>query len=223
VDGVYPAADRVYETDEEALARRIAGEFANGVGASAIKPGFIGEVGCSWPMTETEIKVLRASARAQRLSGAALMVHPGRDRQAPFRIVDILGEAGADLGRTIICHIDRTLADKGELCRLARTGCVLEFDLFGFEGSYYAWDLPVDMPNDLGRATLIKWLIGEGFGRQITISHDIAFKDKLARYGGPGYAHILKNAVPMMRRKGIAEAALHDILVETPRRLLTLT
>jgi phosphotriesterase-related protein len=151
------------------------------------------------------------------------MVHPGRDRRAPFQIVDILRQAGADLERSIICHIDRTLADTADLRRLAETGCVLEFDLFGYEGSYYAWDLPIDMPNDAGRVNLIRWLIEAGHGAQITLSHDIAFKDKLAKYGGPGYAHILKNAVPLMRRKGIAEAAIRTMLVETPRRLLTVT
>jgi len=77
------------------------------------------------------------------------------------------------------------------------------------------------MPNDAARINLLAGLIEAGFGGQITISHDICFKDKLVRYGGQGYSHILENVVPLMRRKGLDEAAVRTMLVDTPRRLLT--
>jgi phosphotriesterase-related protein len=221
VEESHPAADRVADCSEDELAERIVAELVSGVDGTGIRPGLIGEVGCSWPLTATEAKVLRASARAQRATGAPLMIHPGRDRRAPFEIVDVLRAAGADLSRTIMCHIDRTLADTASLRRLAETACIIEFDLFGYEGSYYAWDLPIDMPNDAGRINLLAWLIAEGFGRQITISHDICFKDKLITYGGQGYSHILENVTPLMRKKGIAEDDVRTMLVDTPRRLLT--
>ena len=221
VDESHPWSHHVAEASVGEIAGRIVGELTEGVDNTGIRPGLIGEVGCSWPMTANEIKVLRASALAQRETGAPLMVHPGRDREAPFVIVDVLRAAGADLSRTVLCHIDRTLSDTASLRRLAESGCVIEFDLFGYEGSYYAWDLPVDMPNDAARINLLSWLIGEGFGRQLTISHDICFKDKLTRYGGQGYSHILENVVPLMHRKGIAEEAVRTMLVDTPRRLLT--
>lgn len=221
VEENYPADHGVHAASEGELADRIVGEFVNGVDGTGVRPGLIGEVGCSWPITASEIKVLRASAAAQRATGAALMVHPGRHGDAPFEIAAILREAGADLGRTVLCHIDRTIADRLALRRLAATGCVIEFDLFGSEGSYYAWTLPIDMPNDAARINLLQWLIAEGFGRQLVVSHDICFKDKLAAYGGHGYSHILDNVVPLMRRKGMADEAIDRMLVETPRRLLT--
>ncbi len=220
VEETYPADHRVHETSEAEIAARIVGELRDGVGETGVRPGLIGEVGCSWPITPTEIKVLRASALAQRESGAPLMIHPGRHGAAPFEIVEILRAAGADLSRTVLCHIDRTIADRQALRRLAETGCIIEFDLFGSEGSYYAWSLPVDMPNDAARINLLGWLIAEGFGAQLVVAHDICFKDKLAAYGGHGYAHILENVVPLMRRKGVAEDAIEAMLVETPRRLL---
>jgi phosphotriesterase-related protein len=52
------------------------------------------------------------------------------------------------------------------------------------------------------------------------MAHDIALKHSLVRYGGYGYAHILENIVPRMRRKGFKEAWIQTILVESPRRLL---
>lgn len=222
VASTHPAEDRVGAASEAELSARIVAEFRDGVDGTGVRPGLIGEVGCSWPLEEVERKVLRASARAQRETGACLSIHPGRDPRAPFEIVEILRAAGADLRRTVMCHVDRTLANRQALRRLAETGIVVEFDLFGYEGSYYAWELPLDMPNDSRRVRLLGWLAAEGFGESLVVSHDIYFKDKLARWGGQGYSHIVENVVPLMRRQGLAESLIEAMLVETPRRLLTI-
>ena len=39
-----------------------------------IKSGIIGEVGCSWPLNDNERKVLRASAIAQKFTGAPMLI-----------------------------------------------------------------------------------------------------------------------------------------------------
>ncbi len=122
--------------------------------------------------------------------------------------------------RTILGHLDRTIDDPGSLKKLAAAGCILEFDLFGNEGSYSIVTLPVDMPNDNERLRRLQWLIAEGHGESILISHDIAFKQQWVCYGGHGYAHILANVVPLMRRKGFREEDISAILVDTPRRIL---
>ena len=222
VASTHPRADRVSEATEDELTSRIVEEFRDGVDGTGIRPGLIGEVGCSWPLEPAERKVLRASARAQRVTGAALSIHPGRDPRAPFEIVEILRDAGADLGRSVMCHVDRTLADRAALRRLAATGLVIEFDLFGYEGSYFAWELPLDMPTDSRRVRLLRWLADEGFGDSLVVSHDVYFKDKLARWGGMGYSHIVENVVPLMRRQGMAERMIQALLVDTSRRLLTI-
>lgn len=222
VASTHPREDDVAGASEDELAARIVAEFADGVGGNGIRPGLIGEVGCSWPLEDVERKVLRASAKAQRETGAALSIHPGRDRRAPFEIVEILDAAGADLTRTVMCHVDRTIGDRESLRRLAATGIVIEFDLFGYEGSYYAWELPVDMPNDSRRVRMLAWLAREGFVGSLVVSHDVYFKDKLARWGGQGYSHIVENVVPLMRRRGLSEATIDAMLVSTPRRLLTI-
>src|SRR5262249_39979504 len=117
-------------------------------------------------------------------------------------------------------HIERTVFDRSELKRLAETGCVIEFDLFGREHSYYKHAPHIDMINDAQRLHLIAWLIGEGHGRQIVVAHDTAAKSHLVRYGGPGYAHVLQNIVPRMRARGFAERDIQAVLVDTPARVL---
>jgi phosphotriesterase-related protein len=98
---------------------------------------------------------------------------------------------------------------------------VLEWDLFGQESSYYRL-ADIDMPNDAVRLRAIRGLIDRGHLAQVLISHDICYRSRLVRWGGHGYGHIFANVVPMMRRRGFAEAEIQSILVDNPRRLLTL-
>jgi phosphotriesterase-related protein len=208
---------------EDAIADAIVRDILEGVGHTGVRAGVIGEVGCSWPLTPNERKVLRASGRAQRRTGAPLLIHPGRNEGAPAEIVGVLREVDTDLSRTIIGHIERTLFERADMRKLAETGCVLEFDLFGREHSYYKHSPDIDMINDGVRLKLLAWLIAEGHGRQLVLAHDTAQKSHLARYGGPGYAHILQNIVPRMRARGFKEEDIQTMLVETPRRLLAFT
>ncbi|EGG15810.1 phosphotriesterase-related protein [Cavenderia fasciculata] len=133
-----------------------------GVDGSGIKCGIIGEVGCSWPLTESEIKSLKASAGAQKKTGVSISIHPGRSLQAPLEILRILKEAGADLSRVIMGHIDRTIHHFEMLESIAKTGCCLEYDLFGMEISYYPWGGDVmGMPSDNQRIEWISRLINQ--------------------------------------------------------------
>ena len=65
------------------------------------------------------------------------------------------------------------------------------------------------MPNDAQRLKWLSWLIENGYGSQIVISHDIDAKYLLLRYGGSGYAHIVNNIVPRMRSKGFEEHQIY--------------
>ena len=217
----HPPERNVAGRDEGDIADEIVRDVTEGADGTPIRAGLIGEVGCSFPMTDDERKVLRASARAQRRTGAPLMTHPSPPRESPMEIVRVLEAAGADLSRTIMCHLDRTIDTRDALEELARTGCVLEYDLFGYENSYYPYPLPFDMPTDAQRADWIAWLFERGYGDRVVISHDVIFKNKLARYGGHGYAHIIENTVPLFRRKGFRQSEIDAMLVDTPRRLFT--
>lgn len=74
---------------------------------------------------------------ALHIPGAPINVHLGRDQQSAFEVLDVLQGAGADLGRTVLSHVDRTIFDDHVLLELAKRGCYLEFDLFGIECSHY--------------------------------------------------------------------------------------
>lgn len=218
VDEYIPAAVKRRSVDQ--LTREIVAQVTEGCWGTDVRAGIIGEIGCMWPLRPFERKVLRAATVAQRETGASINVHPGRHRQAPFDIVDIIVAAGGDPTRLVMSHIDRTLFSDDEVLRLADTGCVIEYDFFGIESAYYPFQ-DIDLPNDATRLAAIRALIDRGHLAQVLISQDICTKTRLTRYGGHGYGHVFDNVVPMMERKGFEAAEIRTILEDTPRRLLT--
>ena len=222
--GYYVAASHPPDMDTRSvddLAREMIGDITAGAGDTGIRAGVLGEIGCTWPWTDNEKKVLRAAIAAQRETGAPLMVHPGRHPRMPMDIAELIGKEGGDLRRTIMCHICRTIADIKAVIDLAATGIWLEYDLFGLENSYYPYQPSFDMPNDGGRMAHVLALIEAGHRDQVLLSHDIAYKTSLVKYGGYGYHHLLLNVVPRLRMKGIDDAGLRRLLVDNPARAFT--
>jgi phosphotriesterase-related protein len=222
--GYYLAVSHPPQMDskrEEEIAEEIVQDIMTGVGASSIHAGLIGEIGCSWPLADNERKSLRAAARAQRLTGAALNVHPGQHEEAAMQIMTLLDEAGADLSRTIIDHMDRAVRQSKDRLELAKRGCYLEYDLFGREGYYPMKHRVIDLPNDHQRINEIMELMDAGYLNQILISQDIWNKIQRRAYGGWGYGHILRNTVPVMRVKGISDDEIRTVIVENPGRVFT--
>src|SRR5215813_12305172 len=210
-------ADMGRRTVDE-LAREMIADITTGVGDTGIRAGLIGEIGTTYPWTDNEQKVLRAAIATQRETGAPLMIHPGRHPDMPMQLAEFVRKEGGDLRRTIMCHIDRTIADVRAVIDLAQTGMWLEYDLFGMENSYYPYNPSFDMPNDGGRMAHVLALVAAGHGSRILLSHDIAYKTSLVKYGGYGYHHLLVNVVPRLRAKGVDDAGLRRLLVENPAR-----
>ncbi len=209
------------DRSEDFITEQIVNDVTQGADGTNFKSGIIGEVGCSWPLTDNERKVLRASARAQKLTGAPILIHPGRDEVAPLEIIEALSEAGADLSHTIIGHLDRTVFLRETLTKIAESGCYMEWDLFGREQSFYMFNSKIDMPNDAKKMDDIAWMSSDGYGERIVVAHDICSKDRLEKYGGHGYSYILGFIVPRMRTRGYTEESINNILVENPKNALT--
>ena len=218
VDMVHPGD--MDDRSEEQLASQMIEEVTVGVDGTTFRAGIIGELGCSWPLTKNESKVLRASASAQRETGAAILIHPGRNPRAPFEILDVLEEAGADSGRVIMGHLDRTILDTNTLLEFAHRGSMLEYDLFGWESSHYSLEA-YDMIHDGQRLDYIELLLEHGHLEKIVLAQDVFSKARTFTYGGYGYGHLMENIIPRMRDRGIREDHIHQLFVEFPARILT--
>jgi phosphotriesterase-related protein len=209
------ARNRSVEDTAAAMVRAV----REGLDDSGVRAGILGEIGLSTPCTAVERRSLIAAAQAQRATGAAINVHPPRTLEGTLDAIATLREAGADMERVVVSHIDRTLFNVDDMERVADTGAVLEFDFFGIESSYYPF-ADVDLPNDGQRVRHIVEVVRRGHGQRIVVAHDICTRTRLRRFGGHGYGHLLENAVPLMRRRGLSDEDVAQILIATPRRLL---
>ena len=220
VDSVHP--ENMNDKTISQLEEQISNEVQKGIGNTGIRAGIIGEIGCSWPLTNNESKVLKAAAKAQKQTGASILIHPGRNSDSPFEILDVLSKSGADVSRVIIGHIERTIQDINVVSELAKSGCYLEYDLFGWEVSYYPLSDEIDMVNDSQRINYISQLIDLGYENKIVIAHDIFSKHRTTAYGGHGYGHIIENILPRMAKSGMTPDVINKIITENPSNILTI-
>src|SRR3954469_2789730 len=195
------------------------------LGGTGVRAGVLGEIGTTEPLSETERTVLEATGRVQAQTGTAIVLHPDsvhRTYEQIARTLDILERAGAALDRVIISHCDDRLhPNYDSYAKLVARGCTLAFDTFGKQ-SYYV-TRGRQYPSDEIRVETIARLVGDGLAGSVTLSHDVCYKTDLTRWGGDGYGHVCRNIVPRLQQAGVSQAAVEQMLVENPRRLLPIT
>lgn len=205
------------------LAAYMAGEITCGVAGSTIRCGVIGEIGVSHPILPGEQRALRAAARAQRQTGAAISVHTAAhapQADSALAVADILEEEGAEMGRVVMGHMDAALHRPGYLGAALARGCMVEFDLFGHE--FFESENSFQSFGDTEKCRSVARLIAEGWAGQLLLSHDICYKIQLQSYGGYGYAHLLRNIAPRLRLLGVTDEDLERVMVHNPRRVFSL-
>lgn len=197
----------------EAIADEIVAESLEGI--DGVRIGLIGEIGVSGDFTPEEEKSLRGAARAQARTRLPLMVHlPGWYRHG-LKVLDIVAEEGGDPGHTVLCHMNPSFADPAYQEACAARGAFIEYDMIGMD--YWYADQQVQCPSDEETAAAIAGLVARGFGHKLLLSQDVFLKMMLTRYGGFGYAYVLRHFVPRLRRHGVGEEAIDRMLVGNPR------
>ena len=202
------------------IADEIIQEFTDGIGTTGIRPGMIGEIGTSDPITRSEETILEAAAKAGIATGLPISVHIhpwGREGPKALRVVT---EGGMPAARIILNHTNTAISDEGYQRGLLDAGAYLAYDLFGFDHS--ALGLGRYVPSDFDVAHKIVELIGRGYRDQILISQDIGVRTRLRQYGGWGYSHILRHVVPLLKQSGATSEDVEALLVANPRRVLTI-
>lgn len=186
-------------------------------GQDGIRPGMIGEIGVSADFTPAEQVSLRGALLAQAATGLPIQVHlPGWFRRGG-EVLDLAEAAGVNPARVVLCHMGPSAADRDYQLGLLRRGAWVQYDMIGME-VFYA-DQDVQCPSDEDNAVALAALIEAGYAEQLLISQDIFIKSLLRRHGGPGYGHILQYFVPRLRRHGLTEADINQLLVANPRAL----
>ena len=221
--------DDMDELTLEDMTDEIIRDITIGVGDTGIRSGIIGEVGIEGaPITENDVKSIRASGRAGRATGAPITFHRGGQGREKLTVIGILSDEGADLSRVIFGHSDPIASDMDLMLEMLAHGVYIEFDLMGRVGVPLRYapdgdDLRSFM-SSAGTAAVadaIPRLIDAGHTDRILLSQDVSAKMQLKKYGGTGYSFILEKFLPELRSRGVSQEHIHTMMVDNPQRILT--
>jgi phosphotriesterase-related protein len=187
------------------------GIAATGVRAAILKCA-VDEAG----MTPAAERVLRAVARAHRLTGVPISTHTHAPTRRGLEQQRVLGEEGVDLGRVVIGHSGDT-TDLDYLEELLAAGSYLGMDRFGVDAL-----LPFE-----DRVKTVAELCRRGHASRLVLSHDACcYNHTLPDDIGTvqpnwHFRHIPEAVLPALREQGVTEAQLDEMLIHNPRRVLT--
>lgn len=211
---------RVYHPDYmddlsiENLTNTIVADVVLGVGNTGIRSGLIGEIGVNGdPLRPNEIKNIRASARASRLTGAAISFHRGGSGTERHKTLNLVGEEGVASNRVILGHSEEIVTDLDLMMELLERGAYIQFDLLGRETA-----LNESPTSQVAKA--IPQLIQAGFEDRILLSQDVCWKVHLQHYGGFGYSFILEKFLPHLHETGVTKTQTEKFMIGNPARIL---
>jgi phosphotriesterase-related protein len=164
-------------------------------------------------------RVLRATAAAQRETGVPILTHTDAASRNGLAQQAIFAQEGVDLSRVVIGHCGDT-DDLDYLEELLRNGSYLGLDRFGADRY-----LSVD-----GRIGVVLELCERGWADRLVLSHDAdAFNDwfdpEWVKQTHPRWRYELipLEVLPELRRRGMPEETIRQLMVDTPRRILEVT
>ena len=199
----------------EELTDIIVHDVTVGALGTTIRAGIIGEVGVEGrPLTDNEIKITRASARASRITGAPMTFHMGGGTpEEKQRILDIVAEEGVDLNHVVMGHNSSGKVEP--MKRITERGAYIEFDGI-------AWGPDSLKPEVIDQlAQNVANLVNGGLTDRILIAHDVCTQFQLKKNGGGGFGYISNLLVPVLKSKGVSDETIKRIMVDNPRRALT--
>lgn len=159
--------------------------------------------------------LLRAGARAAAETGSAAVVRLDPRGRDGLEVLEVLAGAGLAPERVIFSNVDGYARDLGALRELAATGATLKW-CFGYEAPPRPG---LATATDAERADAVAALLAEGHARQV-LACGIWTSGALHAHGGWGYDHLPVHVLPMLRERGLDDAALTGLLFDEPRRLL---
>ncbi len=211
----YPAQALIDRRSVDDLTDELVGEATDGVGATGIRPGIIGEIGTDKPwVSAQEERVHRAAARAARRTGLAITTH-GVLSAVGLDQLTIFEDEGLDPARVVIGHADSFPVLDHHLAILER-GANVEFDFLG---------MPFMALERLGEGRVVELLsdlLSRGHVERILLSQDVCHDAQLTRYGGNGYTYLARTFLPRLRAAGVSDAEIESMTVANPRRILTI-
>jgi len=203
----------VHGTD--AVAELFIRDITRGIGTSGVKAAVIKCATDTEGVTSVIENILRASARAQKATGVPISTHTWAAGRAGDAQQAIFAQEGVDLSRVIIGHSGDS-DDLGYLRGLMERGSTIGMDRFGLENY-----LPTAK-----RVEVVARLCAEGYAGKMVLSHDancwtdlLSEDDKRRTRPRWHYNHISDDILPALRKAGVSEDQIEQMLVRNPRAI----
>ena len=199
----------------DAVADLFIRDITQGIANSGVKAAIIKCATDTAGVTPVIDNILRASARAQKATGVPISTHTWAAGRTGEMQQAIFAQEGVDLSRVIIGHSGDS-EDLGYLRGMMERGSTIGMDRFGLENF-----LPTAK-----RVEVVARLCAEGYAGQMVLSHDAnCWNDMLSEEGKRKtrplwhYNHISDDILPALRKAGVKEDQLDQMLVGNPRAI----
>lgn len=199
------------------LAEFFVRDIVHGIGRTGVKAGMLKCATDHDGMTKGTERVFRAVAEAHLETGVPVTTHSHSASKGGLAQQRLLGELGVDLTRVVIGHAGDS-TDVAYLEELAANGSYLGMDRFGIETISPFED----------RVSIVATMCERGHAGQMVLSHDsYCFNDRfdadVVRQRHPNYhlLHIPRDVLPELRKRGVTEEQIHQMLVDNPRRIFS--
>jgi phosphotriesterase-related protein len=190
-------------------------DIRQGIGTSGVKAAIIKCATDTAGVTPVIENILRASARAQKATGVPISTHTWAAGRTGLAQQAIFAQEGVDLRRVIIGHSGDS-DDLVYLRGLMERGSTIGMDRFGLEHL-----LPTAK-----RVDVIARLCAEGYAGRMVLSHDancwsdmLSEDDKQRTRPLWHYNHIPDDILPALRKAGVSEDQIDEMLVRNPRAI----
>jgi phosphotriesterase-related protein len=189
-------------------------DITEGIAGTGVRAAFLKCAIDHNGMTDGVARVMRAVARAHRLTGAPITVHTHPGSHTGLSVKNLLcDEEGVDPTRVVLGHSgDSSEAD--HLSALADQGFILGMDRFGIN---------VETTFESRADTLVE-MCRRGYADRMVLAHDAACyidwidPNILALMTQWNYLHIHDDVLPYIRERGVTDAQIDTMLVDVPRR-----
>ncbi len=205
-----------YDMSAEEVSALWIEEFENGIEGSGVRPGFI-KIGVNPDSTLSpeHKKIITAAALAHKKTGLVIASHTGPDQPA-FEQIKVLEAQGVDPSAFIWVHAQKGTVE-GNI-KAARSGSWISLD-----------NVNIDRPTDVKfniqwYADRIVALKEADLLHRVLISHDAGWYSPGEENGGNfrGFTGIFEVLVPLLKRSGLSQMDLDQLLVINPREAFSL-
>jgi phosphotriesterase-related protein len=200
--------------DSEPMVDMFVRDIEHGIADTGVKAAILKCATDEPGVTPGVERVLRAVAKAQRLTGVPISTHTHAATRRGLEQQRIFAEEGVDLSRVVIGHSGDT-TDLGYLEELIGNGSYIGMDRFGVD---------VYLPFE-DRVNTVAQMCERGYAEKMVLSHDAAcFMDWVPEELLPAlpnwhYLHIHNDVIPALKDRGVTDEQLTTMLVDNPRKI----